>query len=66
MERGKVKWFNDRKSYGFIEVEGKDDVFVHATALSGSLVTLSEGDEVEFELVEGEKGPKAENVKKSI
>jgi CspA family cold shock protein len=66
MERGKVKWFSDRKSYGFIEVEGKDDVFAHATSLSGGLVTLNEGDEVEFELVQGEKGPKAEDIKKAI
>jgi CspA family cold shock protein len=64
MEKGKVKWFNDKKSYGFIAVEGKNDVFVHAQALSGGLVTLSEGDEVEFDIIEGEKGPKAENVSK--
>ena len=64
MEKGKVKWFNDMKSFGFIEVEGKDDVFVHASALTGGLVTLNEGDQVEFDLVQGEKGPKAENVKK--
>ena len=64
MEKGRVKWFNDMKSFGFIEVEGKDDVFVHSSALTGGLVTLTEGDEVEFELVQSEKGPKAENVKK--
>lgn len=64
MERGKVKWFNDMKSYGFIAVEGKDDVFAHSSALTGGLVTLNEGDEVEFEIVQGEKGPKAENIKK--
>jgi cold shock protein len=65
MEKGTVKWFNDTKSFGFIEVEGKDDVFVHSSALTGGLVTLTEGDEVEFELVQSEKGPKAENVKKN-
>ena len=65
MEKGKVKWFNHMKSFGFIEVEGKNDVFVHASALTGGLVTLSEGDQVEFDLVQGEKGPKAENVKKT-
>jgi CspA family cold shock protein len=66
MEKGKVKWFNDMKSFGFIEVEGKDDVFVHASALTNGLVTLNEGDQVEFDLVQGEKGPKAENVKKMM
>ena len=65
MEKGKVKWFNDMKSFGFIEVEGKDDVFVHSSALTGGLVTLNEGDEVEFEIVQSEKGPKAENVRKN-
>lgn len=64
MDKGIVKWFSDRKGYGFIEMENKNDVFVHNTDLGGGLVTLSEGNEVEFNLVEGEKGPKAENVTK--
>jgi CspA family cold shock protein len=66
MEKGKVKWFSDSKSFGFIEVEGKKDVFAHASALAGGLVTLNEGDEVEFDLVDSPKGPKAENIKKAI
>lgn len=63
MITGKVKWFSDRKSYGFIEREDGDDVFVHSSALVGTH-TLREGEEVNFELVQGEKGPKAENVTK--
>lgn len=64
MEKGTVKWFNDRKRFGFISrTEGKD-VFVHASSLSGNIFTLNEGDRVEFEIVEGQKGPKAENVVK--
>jgi len=63
MARGKVKWFNDRKGYGFIAMEDGTDVFVHFSSISGDgYKTLREGDEVEFEIVEGEKGPKAENV----
>ncbi|HDI83828.1 cold-shock protein [bacterium] len=65
MARGKVKWFNDRKGYGFIAMEDGTDVFVHFSSISGDgYKTLREGDEVEFEIVEGEKGPKAENVVK--
>ena len=65
MAEGKVKWFSDRKGYGFITAnDSSQDIFVHTTALSDGLVTLSEGDEVEFELIESEKGPKAEKVKK--
>ena len=65
MARGKVKWFNDRKGYGFIAMEDGTDVFVHFSSISGDgYKTLREGDEVEFEIVEGGKGPKAENVVK--
>jgi len=64
MARGKVKWFNDQKGYGFIEQEGGGgDVFVHYSSIAGDgFKTLAEGDEVEFEVTEGPKGPKAENV----
>ncbi|MEA1913602.1 MAG: cold-shock protein [candidate division WOR-3 bacterium] len=64
MAKGTVKWFSDRKGYGFIAMDDANDVFVHSSALSGGLVTLNEGDEVEFDVVEGKKGPKAENVRK--
>jgi CspA family cold shock protein len=64
MPEGKVKWFSQRKNYGFIEVEGGDDVFVHSSALIEGTDVLNEGDKVEFEIVEGKKGRKAENVKK--
>jgi len=63
MARGKVKWFNDQKGFGFIEQEGGGDVFVHYSSITGEgFKTLAEGDEVEFEVTEGPKGPKAENV----
>lgn len=64
MPRGKVKWFNDSKGYGFIErPDGEDDVFVHFSAIEmEGFKTLSEGQEVEFELVTGDKGPQAANV----
>lgn len=61
--RGTVKWFNDSKGYGFIEQTGGDDVFVHFSAIIGEgFRTLAEGDEVEFELRETEKGLQASNV----
>ncbi|UCH78298.1 MAG: cold shock domain-containing protein [Candidatus Coatesbacteria bacterium] len=63
--KGRVKWFSDAKGYGFIEREDGDDVFVHYTALEGEgFRTLAQGQEVEFEIVEGEKGPQAANVTK--
>lgn len=65
--KGKVKWFNDQKGYGFITPEdGSRDLFVHHTAiLSDGFRTLAENQEVEFEIVQSDKGPKAQNVKKA-
>jgi CspA family cold shock protein len=61
---GKVKWFNDQKGFGFITPEnGQKDCFVHHSAIQGKgFKTLTEGERVEFDLVEGTKGPAAENV----
>ncbi|MBM43344.1 MAG: cold-shock protein [Acidobacteria bacterium] len=57
---GKVKWFNNAKGYGFIEREGGSDVFVHFSAIQGNgFRTLEEGQGVEFEIVDGPKGPQA-------
>ncbi len=62
---GKVKWFNDAKGYGFIERPDGDDVFVHYSAIVGTgFRSLSEGQEVEFEVVDGPKGKQAANVAK--
>jgi cold shock protein len=62
---GRVKWFNDSKGYGFIEQEGGKDVFVHYTAIQGDgFKTLAEGQKVEFEIVDGAKGPQATMVVK--
>ena len=65
MARGKVKWFNDAKGYGFIEQEGGEDVFVHFSAISmEGFKTLAEGQEVEFEIKSGDKGLHAANVQR--
>ena len=65
MQNGKVKWFNNEKGFGFIEVEGGDDVFVHFTAIQGEgFKTSEEGQEVTFEIVQGNRGPQAANVVK--
>ncbi len=65
--RGKIKWFSNYKGYGFITQEQGQDVFVHFSAIQGEgFKSLQEGDEVEFDIVQGEKGPQAENVRKVI
>ena len=66
MPTGTVKWFNDKKGFGFISIEGGEDIFVHHTAIeSEGFRTLEEGDKVEFEIVQGDKGNKAEKVKRT-
>ncbi len=66
MPQGTVKWFNDQKGYGFIAMDGGDDVFVHQSSIEmEGFRSLSEGDNVEFELVDGDKGPSAQNVRKA-
>ena len=65
MQNGTVKWFSDSKGFGFISQENGDDVFVHHTAIqSDGFKSLSEGDQVEFEVEQGQKGSKASNVVK--
>ena len=60
---GKVKWFNETKGFGFIEQESGPDVFAHFSAIQGSgFKTLAEGQEVEFTVTQGQKGPQAENI----
>ncbi len=61
--KGRVKWYNTRLGYGFLEVEGGDDVFVHYTVIQDDDL-IKEGDEVEFEVVEGPKGPMAARILK--
>ena len=64
--QGVVKWFNEKKGYGFIQREGGDDVFVHFSAVkSDGFKTLHEGEKVTFDIVEGDKGMKAANVMKA-
>ena len=64
MATGRVKWFNNSKGYGFIEIEGGKDVFVHFSAIEGSgYRSLEEGQTVEFEVTQGTKGPQASSVK---
>ena len=63
MARGRVKWFSDAKGYGFIAQDSGEDVFVHHTGIQGEgFKTLSEGDEVAFDVVQDPKGPRAVNV----
>ncbi|WP_315117455.1 cold-shock protein [uncultured Clostridium sp.] len=64
MKTGKVKWFNSEKGFGFIEVEGEEDIFVHFTAIQGNEArkSLDEGQEVQFDVEQGSKGLQAANV----
>jgi len=63
MTNGKVKWFNDAKGFGFIEQDGGPDVFVHFSAIEmDGFKTLAQGDPVSFNIIQGPKGPQAQNV----
>ena len=61
--KGKIKWYNSRKGYGFIEGEDKKDIFVHRDSIPDGTV-LNEGDQVEYEIEDSDKGPKATKLKK--
>ena len=64
MTKGQVKWFNEKKGYGFITAEDGKDIFVHYSGIQGEgFKSLNEGDEVEFEVTKGSKGPQAVNVR---
>ena len=66
MASGKVKWFDMKKGFGFIAQETGQDVFVHHTSIKGEgFKSLQQGEPVQFELIEGEKGPKAQNVERA-
>jgi CspA family cold shock protein len=66
MAQGTVKWFNDKKGFGFIEQQEGKDVFVHYSAISmDGFKTLAEGDQVIFDIIEGDRGPSAKNVVKA-
>ncbi|MDN9254025.1 cold-shock protein [Clostridioides difficile] len=63
MKNGIVKWFNNEKGFGFISVEGEDDVFVHFSAIQNDgYKTLEEGEKISFDITQGNRGPQAENV----
>ena len=66
MAQGTVKWFNDKKGFGFIEQQEGKDVFVHYSAITmDGFKTLAEGDQVIFDIIEGDRGPSAKNVVKA-